>query len=172
MLDDSPVKVGDELVELGKVYTVFKIEDKQGFDGKVQKHVFFKPFFQTSDNQTLSCSIPLENISQAKIRRPLNKKQVNEILSSLPSLKLLDKKDLIFDINLAKEILKTNDPIECARVLRTVWTELNNDDLNPTKSKKDILELSVKTLAQEVALAYDLTLEKAEKKLHRALSKT
>lgn len=170
MLDDAPVKVGDELVELGKVYKVFKIEDKMSFDGKVEKHIFFKPLFSTSDNQTLSCSIPLKNIGQANIRRPLSKKKISEIINSLSTLKTLDKKDLMLDINVAKDILKMNDPLECARVLRTIWSEINGEDVIATKSRRDVFDLSIKTLAQEVALACDLSLEKAEKKLHKALS--
>lgn len=170
MLNDTPITVGDELVENGKLYKVFAIEDKKMYDGKTETHVFFKPLYETPDNRTLSCAIPLKNISQANIRRPLVKKIMSEVLEILSSEDI--EKVEIIDITVAKDILKLNNPHESARVLRTIWDELNSTDLNPTKSRKDVLELSLKTLAQEVAFTYDLTLEKAEKKLEKALKKS
>ena len=83
MLDDRPLKVGDELVELGKVYKIFKIADKVTYGGIMEKHIFFKPVFTTSDNHTLSCSVPLSRLKEANIRRPLDKKLINTILKAL-----------------------------------------------------------------------------------------
>jgi RNA polymerase-interacting CarD/CdnL/TRCF family regulator len=170
MLDDTPIKVGDELVEYGKVYKVFKIADKKMYDGKTVEHVFFKPMYETSDNQTLSCAVPLKNIKDANIRRPLEKKKVAEILTALTE-KFHGEYEVL-DVNEAKDILKLNSPKKSAKVLRTIWREINDDELNTTKSRKDVFELSMKTLAQEVALTYNLSLEKAEAKLQRALKKS
>ena len=169
MLDDAPIKVGDELVEYGKVYKVFKIADKKMYDGKTEKHIFFKPLYETSDNQTLSCAVPLKNVKEANIRRPLDKKKIAEILNKLTEE--MNGEYELLDVNDAKDILKLNNPRKSAHVLRTIWRELNDDELNTTKSRKDVFELSMKTLAQEVALTYDLPLEKAEAKLTRALKK-
>lgn len=170
MLDDTPIKVGDELVEYGKVYKVFAIEEKKMYDGKTEVHVFFKPFYETVETRTLSCAIPLKNISQANIRRPLLKKTMTEVLDILSDGEFESVE--ITDVTVAKEILKLNNPHESARVLRTIWDELHNEDLNATKSRKDMFDLSMKILAQEVAYAFDLTLDKAEKKLERALKKS
>lgn len=170
MLDDTPIKVGDELVEYGKVYKVFAIEDKKMYDGKTELHVFFKPLYETVENRTLSCAIPLKNISQANIRRPLIRKTMIEVLEILSSGDAV-KVELI-DVTVAKDILKLNNPHESAKVLRTIWDELNDEDLNATKSRKDMFELSMKILAQEVAFTFDLSLEKAEKKLEKALKKS
>lgn len=169
MLDETPIKVGDELVEYGKVYKVFAIEDKKTYDGKVEKHIFFKPIYETVETRTLSCAIPLKNISQANIRRPLLKKKMNEVFEILSAETDFDLE--LADVTAAKEVLKLNSPHESAKVLRIMWNELNDEELNSTKSRKDMFELSLKTLSQEVAFAFDITLEKAEKKLQNALRK-
>ena len=170
MLEDTPIKVGDELVEYGKVYKVYKIADKEMYNGKIEKHVFFKPLFETSENHTLSCSVPLRNVKLANIRRPWGKKKINRIITILT--REFEGEYEPIDVNEAKDILKLNNPSKSARVLRNIWVELNDDELNTTKSRKDVFELSIKTLAQEVAFAYNLTLEKAEAKLTRALKKS
>lgn len=165
MLDDVPVKVGDELVECGKVYKVFKIADKQSFEGKVEKHVFFKPVYDSPENNTLSCTVPLKNIAVANIRRPLSKKEVAEILGfeglQFPRGELVDMAGV-------KEILRKNDAHANARVLKSLWKEVKGDE-EPTKSKKDMLALSFESLIQEVALAYGISLETAQSKLEKAL---
>ena len=170
MLNDLPIQVGDELVEYGKVYKVFAIEDKKMYDGKVEKHVFFKPVFETTENRTLSCAIPLKNITQANIRRPIAKKAMVEVLQVLSS----DSFEAVelMDITIAKDILKLNDPHQNAKVLRTIWMEVNDEELNTTKSRKDMLDLSVKSLAEELAYTFEISLEKAEKKLENALKKS
>lgn len=170
MLDNTPIKVGDELVEYGKVYKVFAIKDKVMYDGKTEKHVFFKPLYQTSDNRTLTCAIPLKNIPHANIRRPLCRKTMNELLTVLADEIAVGT--AILDATEAKEVLKLNNPFESARVLRSIFNELNDLSLNATKSRKDVFELSIKTLSQEVAFVFGLTLEKAEQKLERALKKS
>ena len=170
MLDNTPIKVGDELVEFGKVYKVFKIESKPSFDGLVEEHVFFKPIYDTSDNRTLSCSIPVKNITQANIRRPLEKKKMSEILNLLSTLDASSEVHVL-DINEAREILKLNNPAESARVLVGIWKEINTVEDLATKSRRDIFDMSLKNLTQEVAFAYELSLEEAEKKLQKALKK-
>ncbi len=170
MLDDRPLSVGDDLVEFGKVYKVFKIEDKLSFNGTLEKHVFFRPFFATADNNTLSCSVPLSKVKEANIRRPVTKKELSDLMHRL-SNGLGHVKVTILDVNEAKNIFKLNDPFESAKVLKTLWDEIRVADGEVAKSRKDILELSVKSLSQEVALAFNITLEKAEKKIREALKK-
>lgn len=171
MLDDRPIEVGDDLVEFGKVYKVFKIADKVSFNGTLEKHVFFKPFYATADNNTLSCSVPVGKLKEANIRRPLPKQDLSELIAKLSST-LAHVKVPILDVNEAKNIFKLNDPLETAKVLRSIWNEIKAQGVDTPKSRKDIFELSIKSLAQEVALAYELTIEKAEKKLRKALEKT
>jgi RNA polymerase-interacting CarD/CdnL/TRCF family regulator len=169
MLDDKPVQVGDNLVELGRVYRVFKIADKTSFSGKEEKHIFFEPVYETVENRTLSCSIPMKNISSANIRRPVDKKTIREVFALLASG---EYQDVVLDLNVAKDILRLNDIFESARVLRAVWEKIIDEENPATKSTRDIFDLSKKRLAQEVALAYDIDLEKAEKKLDNELKKT
>jgi RNA polymerase-interacting CarD/CdnL/TRCF family regulator len=169
MLEDFPVKVGDELVECGRVYKVFKVAAKRGFDGKVSTHVFFKPLYMTQDNRNVNCTIPLDNLEQANIRRPVDKKKMAKILDF--DLDAEDDEDEL-DINSAKEKLKKNDPMVSAQVLKSVWLEIAEDVEGATKSKKDILALSIQSLTQEVALTFGLSLEKAEAKLQKAVEKS
>lgn len=170
MLDDMPIKVGDKLVGIGRVFKVFKIADSKTYDGKVEKHIFFKPIYDTPDNRTVTCCIPFKNIVQANIRRPIDKKAMSLVIKGLsePS----KKGDIIADAIEAKEILKKNDPRESAKVLKSVWLQLNSDDIMSTRSRKDLFDLAINNLSQEVALVYDIPLEKASEKLQRALKKT
>lgn len=169
MLDDKPVQVGDELVELGRVYRVFKIAKKTAYNGKEEKHVFFEPVFETLENKTLSCSIPVKNIGNANIRRPVGRKQIREVFILLSNYEYID---VALDLNIAKDILRQNDVFASAKVLRSVYEKIVDEENPPTKSTKDIFALSKTRLAQEVALTYGITLEKAEKKLENYLKKT
>lgn len=170
MLEDAPIKVGDELVEYGKVYKVVRIEEKMSYDGKLTSYVFFAPVYITADNKTVNCAVPLSNIAQANIRRPLDKEKITQILDFSSNLKIVNDGE-VFDVTCAREVLKRNDPEASAQVLKWAWKEIKKDQEGATKSKKDMLTLSIQNLAQEVALAFDLTLEGAEEKLHKALKK-
>ncbi len=169
MLDDSPVKEGDVLVEHGKLYEVVKVAKKVGFNGEEKIHVFFKPLFETNENRTLSCNIPLENLVKANIRRPVGKNEMHKILQFDLNLGNFLNQD--FDIAYAKEILKKNDPKASAQLAKSIWQEIKDDIESATKSKKDIFTLSIQSLTQEVAYTFGITLEKAEAKLHNALKK-
>ena len=76
------IRVGSKLVEMGKVYRVYKIE-KSKTNGEVRKIIHYKPYFSKTNTNMLVCSIPEGSMDDANIRRPINIKDAREILRTL-----------------------------------------------------------------------------------------
>lgn len=152
-------KVGSIIVDFGQVYKVFKIRNQK---------LFFKPYFKTKENRTLICSIPIINIDKTKIRRPLSRNKLNQLLKA--SLKRSEVR-LPGTMSRTKEVLNLNEPDKLIQVLKSLWLEKNDETINFTKNKKEIFELTTRRLMEEVAYVSHLTLLRARKKINRALER-
>jgi hypothetical protein len=107
---DVSLKIGDEIVEFGEIYKIFKIKD--GI-------IFYKPFFKEHSNLSTICSVPLQSLIKTKIRRPLPKRKFKKIMT-----KLSEPCELIeFDSILAKEKLQKNRISPTIQVLKELWLE-------------------------------------------------
>lgn len=166
MSNDNKYKVGDKIVEFGQVYRIFKIENQKNSEGKLEKIVYFNPQYKTNQNNTLVCSIPALNIEKTGIRKPMSKDRLEKLMRSLRSKKSIEK---FSDINKAKILLKSNDPADTVRLLKTLWREKNKVNENFSKSKKDIFKLAMENLVQEVALVEGVSLEKAREEINLTL---
>ena len=160
-------KVGDKIVAFGQDYRILKIEAKKDSEGNEERILHFRPYFKSNDNKGMICSIPETSIKDTNIRRPVSKDTVKELIVKLSTK---PKKDVETDVNSVKEVLGQNDVFETATVLRTLWVERATAE-SFTKSKKDMLEMAVSRLVEEVALVVDLTVDKANDKIKGALSK-
>ncbi|OGM28487.1 hypothetical protein A2801_00940 [Candidatus Woesebacteria bacterium RIFCSPHIGHO2_01_FULL_41_10] len=168
MLEDKPLVVGDAIVELGSVYRVYKVGKKVTFNNENLEHIFYKPVYDTPENRTLDCSIPVKNIDQARMRRPISRQKINEIMVFLSTHQTVR---IEVDLNQSKEDLMQNDPHVSAQVLKRIWMELQRDDVNATTSRQSLFETALTRLSQEVALKFEITLPQAKKKLERALKR-
>lgn len=168
MKNKQPFKVGDKIVDFGQVYRIFKIKKQKKVKGKKEKVVFFRPYFKTRRNRTLVCSIPVDNITKAKIRRPISKKKLKQLLKELSQ-----KTNIENPINTTRlrEKLFLNDAYKTVQVLKTLWADQKNESTSLTKRRKDMFSLAIKRLVEEVAFVNGVSLEKARKQIKTALAK-
>jgi len=159
-------KVGDKIVEFGRIYRIFKIERQKS--DKDQKVVFFRPYFRSKENATLVYSIPVDSINKTSIRKPLDRKELKELLK-----KLSRRVNIEVPVNTGemKETLSLNDPYKTARILKGFWIEKNDESTNFTKSKKDAFEMTMGCLLEEAAFIGGISFAEARKKIEAALKK-
>lgn len=168
MKDNKIFKLGDKIVHFGKVFRIFKIKKQKGITGKKEKVIFFGPYFKNKENKSLAYSIPLKSIDKTKIRKPISKKELKNLLE-----KFLKKSEIETPVDLiqAREELKLNDLCKNVQTLKRLWREKNNELTNFTKSKQDVFRLSIKQLVEEVAFVSGLSPAKAKEKIKKALGK-
>ncbi len=167
MRNGQKLRVGNKLIEYGKVYRVFKIE-KKGIDGKTERIIHYKPFFVNSLNDTLICSIPESGLKEANIRRPISKVEVRDLV------KVLRKRTKVIkpiDANEAKDAMKLNDIYETAKVLRKFWREKKKKKDTFTKNKSDVLESAMQRVVEEFAIVQKISLTKAKERLESTLNR-
>ena len=73
--------------------------------------------------------------------------------------------------NKAKDKLNLNKPEITIRILKKLTLDKQNPETNFNISKKNILNLSLERLEEEVALVFNLSVVKAKKKIKRILRK-
>lgn len=166
MKKKNKFKVGDKIIELGEVFRIFKIEERKDNNGKPVRVIFYNPYYQTEKTQSVICSIPVKSISQTQIRRPIKRKEFMALVEKLSKRKHIDS---FCDLNIAKTLLKSNNPSDTIDVLRSLLEEKKEAKENFSKSKKDILNETINILIQEFALVSGLSLEKAREKIDLAL---
>jgi len=153
---------GDKIVDYGRVYRIFKVDTPQ--KASEDRILHFRPYFNSSKNGEMVCSIPSKNIDKTKIRKPINNielKKVFQILKNNP------KNDV--DTNNAKEILGENKPKKTAEIIRGLWLEKTDEDKHFTRTKKQAFKHLITRLSEEIAFVKDTTPEKAEESIRRAL---
>lgn len=165
---NRPFKVGDKIVDFGQVYRIFKIKKQKNKKGKEERVIVFRPYFKTRQNRTLVCSIPVKNIVKTNIRRPISKKELRKLLKELS--KKADVKNPINTTRL-REMLCLNEAHKTTQVLKALWLDKNDESTSFTKTRKDILNLAIKRLVEEVAFVNRISLGKARKQIKTALKR-
>lgn len=160
------LKVGDKIVEGGRLYRVFEIKKRDTGNGETEKIICYRPYFKSVETRSLICSIPIKNLTKTKIRKPLKKRDLLELLKAELKKPVIQTPN---DINKAKDYVASNNPKHVAKLLKCMWLEKGNSDTNFTKSKKDMFELAIKNLEEEVAYVNHITLEKAREKITETL---
>lgn len=165
MIDIETLKVGDKIVNFGKVHEIFEISlEKQGNESR--KIVYFRPFFTNPQNKGLTCSIPLQNVTKAEIRRPITKQVTRELHIEI---KQEIKTTTFPDANEITTMFNTNDPQTMVKILRLLNKEKKIKETGLSTSKKNIYDKIIDSLAQEFAFATNKPVETAKKKIESAL---
>lgn len=159
------IKIGSKIIEGGTAYQVFKIENTKN-GSETQSIVFYKPCFDNSNSSDIVCSIPEHNINPPDMRRPVSKKEMEEVFIFL-SKKTTSNAEV--DIMKSKDVFRLNDIFKTAEVLRDVFKEKILKGEEFSKSKRDLMDASVGKMVEEIALVYRVSLEGAKKKLFVAL---
>ncbi len=158
-------KKGDFLVDYGQVFKIVRV-DKIKTDQGSDQLLVFRPFFKIDSESEVTSSLPVKNLDRTTIRKPLTKKELDEVLAILSDKKI---KLEIVDVLTAKAILNLNEPRQVAETIRKLFLEKTDLELKFTSSKKYVYRLLISRLAEEVALAYNISTEKAEIKVETKL---
>ena len=161
------IKIGSKIIEGGTAYEVFKIEKSKKGNGDTTL-VYYRPYFNISNNSDIVCSIPEHNISPPEMRKPSSKIEIEEVFVYLSKK---SNGNIEVDIMKSKDILRQNSLTQTAEVLKEVFREKKSKGEEFSKSKKDLLEASISKMVEEIALVYRVSLATAEKKISSALDK-
>jgi RNA polymerase-interacting CarD/CdnL/TRCF family regulator len=153
-------KIGDRLVECGQLFRVFKIQDMKSRSGEKQRILFYKPLQHIDNNSEIVCSIPIENIEQTSIRRPMSKDEFKNLLKKIKSLSV----DAFPSITEARDALKSNDPIDTLKTIKALKKERKTSE-NFNKNKKDLLNAAIERVAYEFSEVFGVPFNKAKDKV-------
>ena len=159
-------KVGDKIVDYGKVFRIFKVKKEKNSDGEVERVIYFKPYYREKRTPSFVCSIPLKNIEKTEIRKPLSADEVKLLFRKLKRRKKLEEHT---DISKTKELLRGNDPVNNVNLIRILWIEKKHKAEYFSKNKRDVFNSAIDRFAQEFALVKGVSLKKAKERVHLAL---
>lgn len=165
----SDFSKGDFLIDFGQVFVITdikKIDTSIGPD----KLLIFKPYFPNGQESDIVSSIPQSNISKTTIRTPLSKTQLSKVLDTLCDKKIKKDKEVV-DVLTAKAVLNQNEPTKIAETIRKIYLEKIGPDIKFTGSKNYIYQLLIQRLAEEMALVFKISPEKAQVKIENCLKK-
>jgi len=158
MTNLNDLKIGDIIIRFGQVYKVFKIE---------KATVFYHKFLESFKQATSIFSIPQDSIEKTKIRVPIEKSKLEQLLTTdLEDLKV----DLAMSLNAIKGYLNTDDPVEVMRMLKML-TLMRDENGKLPFSKKEVYDTMVKRFSSEVAFVYGIDEKEAKQKIEDALGR-
>lgn len=166
-MNSEKIKIGAKIIEDGKVYRIFKIEKRQ-FQGETENFIFYKPYFNYNDGDTVICSIPSSSINKTSIRPPAS---IDDIKDLIKSLGIRTEKTDEFDSNDAKDMLKENRLKRTALVAKKYWLKKHSEIDKLSFSQRRIMQNAIESLTEEIALVNNLSLEKAETLITSKLAK-
>ncbi|KKQ42083.1 MAG: hypothetical protein US60_C0024G0012 [Microgenomates group bacterium GW2011_GWC1_37_8] len=166
MIKKKKYKIGDNIIELGKVFRIFKIKKEKNSQGSYEPVIYFRPYYDDKTSEGVVCSIPVKNINVAEIRKPINKRMLNELILSLKERIIIVNFSPITEL---KEQLNSNNPIDTVELIKLLHKEKKVKLGNFSSSKKYILNLSMDKIVQEFALVGRVSLEQARNNIDLAL---
>jgi len=158
------LKIGSKLIEGGTVYRVFKIKNSRK-NGEADRIIYYKPYFKNDINRTITCSIPESSIEETLIRKPISKEEAEEVLKKLASR----TRRVPLDVNRAKTEMVLNDIYITVKIVKRYWREKLVNSEGFSKTKKNILEMALDKVVEELAIVNNTSLGSAEEKVLAAL---
>lgn len=159
MLKNTDFKVGDKIIDCGRVYRIFKVEEET---------IYFKPHYTIKESRDCVCSIPLQNLHLTKIRRPYKPETMEKLYDRLTSDKHVEKP---VNLDKAKEELRKNNLKNLIKIMKGLWAEKYDEEITFTKSRKDMLSQSLRRMSEEFALINKIKISDAEVEIEKTLDK-
>lgn len=166
MTKNKNYRVGDKIVDYGKIFRIFKVIREKNSDGEIERVIYFKPYYREKGSPNVICSIPLKNIEKTELRKPISADEVKILFRKLKRRKKIEEPT---DINKAKELQKSNDPANNVDLIRILWVEKKDKAEYFSKNKRDVFNFAVDRFAQEFALVKGLSIKKAKERVFLAL---
>lgn len=162
MYDD--VKVGDKIIDKGRLFRIFKIENDNS-NGKSRKLVHFRPYFKTNQNYSTVITMPLTSFRSSDIRLPVSKKSISDLKDILK--KKFNNK---IDTDDLKDLVNENEAEKTAKVAKYLWTQKKDESTPFSLTKRRILDDAIRSLSEEIAFVTGKKLENAEKDVKKTLA--
>ncbi len=153
-------KKGETVVEptIG-ICTVFGMK-LMTVDGKEMTMYIF-------DAQNAKVYVPADMIERRGVRRPMTRDEVKRILANLKQPAAPNRNDARLQYMNYKEIMKSGDPGQIARLLRDLYILDQNDDLKG--KEKEIMEQAKKFLCDEIAFVRETSKAQVMETINDAL---
>lgn len=161
------LKVGDRIVENGRVCEVFKIKKEETPEGEETEIIYYKPCFEDPSCDSLICSVPVEFLEEAGIR---NVGEKNEMEKAINTLSKSMKEGMKVKVSEMKDLLKDNTPKSAAEVLRLLWIDKKDENTSFSLSKKSVFTKAMKNVVQEFAVVKNISVEEAQVKIEEKLT--
>ncbi len=157
----SKFRIGDKLVRFNSLYTITDIQQRQQ-NGVSEEVLVFEPLHKNTQNETLICTIPASNISKTNIRRPLSDEELEVFFENLADTTV---EELSFKPNVVDKIFNENHVLDLAKILKNLWIEKTDETKSFTANKRQLFQMVMKKLSQEVAFVMNITIEEAQTKI-------
>jgi RNA polymerase-interacting CarD/CdnL/TRCF family regulator len=163
MTDDDlgTLKIGDKIIDFGRVYRVFKISKSKSSQGKTRL-IYFRPFYRKNNNQDLVCTIPEDNLSETNIRRPLSKKAIRE---GLAKFSLFSVPSGLINFDQTKRITSMNDFFAMVDLAKDLYYSRKGENKEFTVSQKRVFNSLIGRVSEEAAFVLAQKPDQVKKKI-------
>lgn len=155
------LKIGDKIIDFGRVYRVFKISQITTSQGKTRL-IYFRPFYRKNNNQDLVCTIPEDNLSETNIRRPLSKKAIRE---GLAKFSLFSAPSGLINFDQTRKITSMNDFFAMVDLAKDLYYSRKGENKEFTVSQKRVFNSLVGRVSEEAAFVLAQKPDQVEKKI-------
>lgn len=152
-------RVGDYIIDSDQIFIVSKIESKR---------LHYKPTKAEGRYQSVTGSIPIENVTSSGFRQLLAPRDFNTFITQLSLAKAGPEP---IDPKIFKELLCQNDPFKIIPLLKQLWVHKNNPLVNFSGSNRDTLENILRHLTDEFSLITHKSPESVRTRIINAMSK-
>ncbi len=160
----SKFNVGDLIIDSNQVHTIVKIEDEK---------IFYEPLNQNNNRHNCLNSIPLANLSMARIRPLLNSLEVKNLLKTLSTEVEMElpksTNNRINNNNAYKDILYLNEPAKTAKLL--IHLQKIKKDTKLSYADQSVFDQGLNHLAEEISVVSNISLSTATTKLLTAIKR-
>lgn len=160
----SKFNVGDLIIDSNQVHTIVKIEDDK---------IFYQSLNQSSSRHDCLNSIPLTNLSMARIRPLLTPQEVKDFLKKISTEEEIDSPKInnnrINSSNFFKDIIYLNDPQKTAKLLIHLLKIKNETKLSYVD--QSIFDQGLAHLAEEISVVSNISVSTATAKILAAIKR-
>ncbi len=164
-----PFQIGDSIIHHGQSLVVKDIVDKQNLEGSTEPHLVCEPEFVSENQPMLKYTIPVSSLADTNIRQPIDESKLQKVWSALEHTPSSDRAPGAIQ---GREILKENNVVKTARLIKQLYHEKHQPDRKLPISKNTVLRSALKSLRQEVATTLHISPDEAEEKILKRINAT
>lgn len=151
--------VGSYIIDSDQIYTISKIESDR---------LFYHPARIENAHQTVTGSIPKDNAIISGFRPLLSSEHVEKFYSDLTTA---TPTEIPLDSKTFKDITCQNDPFTVIPIIKQLWYNKNQPNVNFSNSSRDTLETLLNHICYEFSLVTKKPSDAIREKIIKILSK-